>query len=596
MRTALMTSAAALLVTAIAMPGQGAKAASSTTEDALLNSKSTPENWLTVHGHRDGSRYSPLDQINKSNVKDLNVKWTLGLGGIESGGFWKTGNIEGTPLVEDGTMYMPNGYSVLYSVDLRKADQGGPDMINWIYDPAVDKDWAGNVTCCAINNRGVGLWQDAVIMNTLDGRMLSVAKADGSLNWSIQLAEPAIAETVTVAPLIVKDMAISGVSGAEYGIRGWIAAVDLNTGEEKWRRYTVPGPGEAGNETWADDYDAWKTGGGSTWQTGSYDPDLNLVYWGVGNPGPDWDHEYRPGDNLYTSGMIAVNPDNGQVQFHFQYTPNDPYDYDGINELVLVDNTVGGSDRKAFIHADRNGFFYAVDRTNGEFIYGIPFVKEVTWTKGLDKTTGLPLEYDPNSQLQSYVAENTPSRSVKKAKFCPNLMGGKNWMPIAYNPDNNTAFVPTIESCIYVSNEEEVPGPDGSFVMREWFSGGLPSFENMVFHGSLTAIDVGTGRIKKKVDTRYPLMAGVLTTAGGLTFVAHHEGRLVAYDADTMDELWSFNMNVLTDSPTMTYGVDGKQYIAVGTGGWGAMPHYFMGANPGLEKMNTANMEWVFGL
>jgi|SaaInl4_135m_RNA_FD_contig_81_406690_length_1981_multi_19_in_0_out_0_1 alcohol dehydrogenase (cytochrome c) len=589
---------ASLLALAVALP---ATASDRTTADDLLGAADNGADWLTTHRTYDGQRYSPLNQINTANVDGLNVAYAIALGGTEGGGFWRYGNIEGTPIVENGTMYMPNGWSELMSIDLRKAGQG-PDMINWTYDPGVDKDWAGNVTCCAINNRGVALWEDSVIMSTLDGRMLRINKDSGDLVWSIQLADPAIAETITIAPLVVKDMAISGVSGAEYGIRGWLAAVDLNTGQERWRRYTVPGPGEPGNETWKDDYDAWMTGGGSTWQTGSYDPETNLLIWGVGNPGPDWDNDYRPGDNLYTSGMFAVDADTGQVAYHFQYTPNDPYDYDGINENILVDVNIAGNDRAAFIHADRNGFFYAIDRNNGEFIYGVPFVKELNWTRGLDKVTGVPLDYDPNSDVQVYVAEHTPNRTNKTATFCPNLMGGKNWMPMSYSPRTQMAYIPTIESCITVNNEEETPGADGSFVLREWFSGGMPDVTTAVasdgtkMAGSLTAMDVTTGRMVRKVDTRYPVMAGVLSTAGGLVFVAQHEGKFCAFDDTSLDELWCFHMNTLTDAPTMSFAVDGQQYVAVGSGGWGTVPTYFAPSTPGLEKIRNANILWVFSL
>ena len=599
MRAGLAAAAAGLL--ALAAPS--ALAAPATTSDDLLNAADNTNDWLTVHRTYDGQRYSPLDQIDKGNVSGLKVAYTVALGGTEGGGFWRYGNIEATPIVEDGMMYMPNGWSELTALDLRAAAAGqGVDAVKWIYDPAVDKDWAGNVACCAINNRGVALWRDKVVMSVLDGRMMAIDKESGEQAWEIQLADPAIAETITVAPLVIRDLAITGVSGAEYGIRGWLAAVDLNTGKERWRRYTVPGPGEPGHETWTDDHDAWLTGGGSTWQTGTYGPELNLVYWGVGNPGPDWDHEYRPGDNLYTSGMIAINPDDGKVVFHFQYTPNDPYDFDGINENILVDTEIAGQQRKAFIHADRNGFFYAVDREDGSFIYGLPFVKDVNWTRGLDKVTGVPLEYDPNSDLQTYVSEYTPNRTNKSVTLCPNLIGGKNWMPMSYSPRTGMAYVPTIESCILVNNEEEIPGPDGSFVLREWFSGGLPdtttskSMDGSWLHGTLTAVDISTGSIVQKIDTRYPLIAGVLSTGGGLVFVAQHEGKFCAFDDETLDELWCFHMNTLIDAPAMTFAVDDKQYVAVASGGWGIIPTYFAPASPGLEKIRNANLLWVFAL
>lgn len=569
-----------------------ASAVDLTTAEDILNAADNPENWITHHGNYASNRYSTLDQINKSNVNDLKMVYSFGIGGMEPGGFWEHGNNESTPLVENGIIYTANGWGVLHRVNARRFDEG-PDAIEWSFDPEVDKDWAGNVACCGINNRGVGLWQDSVIYSTLDGRMFRVHKETGEPIWSVQLAEPAIAETITVAPLIVKDMAITGVSGAEYGIRGWLTAVDLNTGEPVWQRYTVPGPGEPGHETWTDDHDAWLTGGGSTWVTGSYDPDLNLVYWGVGNPGPDWDHEYRPGDNLYTSGMIALNADTGKIEFYFQYTPNDPYDYDGVNELILVDGQIGGSDRKAMLHADRNGFFYAIDRTDGEFIYGTPFVKEITWTKGLDKVTGLPLDYDPASDVQYYVDEVTPSRHTGKVMFCPKLMGGKNWPPMAYNPETHMAYIPVIEGCGAVVNEEMIPGE--SYKLREWFSGGGPTSDAEI-HGSITAMDAATGRVVAKADTRFPAMGGILTTAGDLVFVGHLDGKLTAYDAKTLDELWVYNTGMNINAPVITFGVDGKQYLMVGIGGGNTMRKYFPQTVPGIEKLGLANMFMVFTL
>ncbi len=584
---------------ALSMP---AIAAENTSPEDLLNAHDNPNDWVNHHRTYDGMRYSPLDQINKNNVKDLKVAFTVALGGSEGAGPWKYGNIEGTPIAEDGMVYMPNGWSELTKINVRKAGQG-PDMIEWIFDPAVDREWAANVTCCAINNRGVALWKQAVIMSVLDGRMFRINKDSGAEVWQVQLAEPAIAETITVAPIVVKDLAITGVSGAEYGIRGWMAAVDLNTGVEEWRRYTVPGPGEAGFDTWTDDYGAWLTGGGSNWQTSTYDPATNSLYVGVGNPGPDWDHEYRPGDNLYTSGMFVLDADTGFVKWHFQYTPNDPYDFDGINENILIEQDFAGHNRKAFIHADRNGFFYAIDSLNGEFIYGVPFVRELNWTTGLDKVTGLPLEYRPDSDTQTYVTEHTPNRTNKTAMYCPNIIGGKNWMPMSYSPKTGIAYVPTIESCITVNNVEEVPGPDGTFKLREWFSGGGPPAGSAVsadgskhMEGTLTSVEISTGRILRKFDLKYPLQSGVVSTAGGVVFAARHEGSVCAHDDLTLDELWCFETNTLIDAPTMTFAVDGKQYVAVGSGGWGIMPHYFADNQPDLDKIRPANLLWFFSL
>ena len=325
-------------------------------------------------------------------------------------------------------------------------------------DPGTDKDWSGAVSCCGVNNRGVALWQDKVVSHTLDGRLIATDKATGEVAWERQVADPAIAEVITVAPLVVRDLAITGVSGAEYGIRGWLAATDLNTGEEVWRRHTIPAPGEPGHDSWADQHDAWKTGGGSTWVTGSYDPEQDLIIWGVGNPGPDWDAEYRPGDNLYTNSAIALDPETGEIKWHYQYTPNDPYDYDGVAEHVLVDTEVDGAAKKLALHADRNGFAYALDRTSGEFVWGTQFVKELTWTRGLDKATGLPLDYDPQSQVQTYVAGTAPSRTNPVGTACPGNMGGKNWPPTAYHAELDIWYIPVIESCNEMTNDRDDPG------------------------------------------------------------------------------------------------------------------------------------------
>ena len=580
-----------LMATALAASALGD---SVTTNDDLLNAQDNPNDWVMNHGSYAATRYSKLDQINTDNVGDLQLKFTVGLGGMDPGSFWEWANNQATPLVEDGMIYTTNGWGQLYKINVRKADQG-VDVIEWIFDPEMDKDWVGAVACCSISNRGVALWQDSLIYGILDGRLLRIRKSDGTKVWEVQLADPAVAETITVAPLVIGDIAISGVAGAELGIRGWLAAVDLNTGKEVWRRHTVPKPGEPGSETWKDDHDAWMTGGGSTWVTGSYDPELNLVYWGVGNPGPSYDHEYRPGDNLYTDSMIALDPATGEIKFHYQYTPNDNYDFDGVNELILVDGIIGGKERKAMIHADRNGFFYALDRTTGEFIYGKPYIKEINWTKGLDEVTGIPLDYIPESDLQYYVAENNPSRNTGNVTMCPNLLGAKNWPPMAYNPNTNMAYIPNFEACIVVFNVPAIPGE--TYKPRDWFTGGGFTFTPQpIASGSLTVVDVATGRVVKKVDHRYPLYGGILTTAGNLVFSSTLNGTVRAFDAKTLDLLWSFESNIAMNSPIITFAVDGKQYIAVGSGTIFSVLKYFLATVPGMEKVSRANMLWVFAL
>lgn len=327
-------------------------------------------------------------------------------------------------------------------------------------------------------------------------------------------------------------MAITGVAGAEYGIRGWIAATDLNTHQEVWRTYTIPAKGEPGSETWKDDHDAAQNGGGSTWVTGSYDPATDTIVWGVGNPGPDWDNAYRPGDNLYTDSSLGLDAKTGKIKWFFQHTPNDPYDYDSVAENVLVD--AGG--RHLALEADRNGIAYAIDRTTGQFVWATPFVKKLTWTKGIDPRTGKPVDYDPHRDVQVYVASVTPSRENKVTMICPGNMGGKNWPPTAYNPELGRWYIPVIESCNRITVQETVPGK--SYKPREFFTGGGPSDPERIT-GSLTAIDTASGRIVGKAETRYPLLGGVLATPE-LVFTGEPDGTFHAFDAKTLTPLWQF--------------------------------------------------------
>jgi alcohol dehydrogenase (cytochrome c) len=578
------------IVPALLLGGAAAMAAEAPVTHARILAAPTaePHNWLTHHKSFDAMRYSRLATIDRSNVKGLGVAWTFALGGIEPGGIWPHGGLEGTPLVEDGMMYVTDGWGSVYKLDTR----GGRGQLVWKYDPATDKDWAGAVACCGVNNRGVALWADKVVSHTLDGRLLVLDKAKGEFVYERQLADPAIAETITGAPLVVHDMAITGVAGAEYGIRGWLAATDLKTGKELWRRHTVPGPGEPGHETWADGHDAWKTGGGSTWVTGSYDAAQDLIIWGVGNPGPDWDHEYRPGDNLYTNSAIAVDPKTGAIRWHFQYTPNDPYDYDAVSEHVLVDAPVGGRERKLALHADRNGFGYALDRANGAFVWGTPFVKELTWTTGLDQESGRPNEYDPLKKVQAYLPGTAPSRSNPAGVACPGNMGGKNWPPTAYHPELKLWYIPVIESCNTMINQEVKPG---DYKPREFFTGGGPK-QHQPITGSITAIDVTTGKVAAKHETTYPLLGGMLATAGGLVFTALPAGEIVALDAKTLEELWRFETGAGINAPPMTFAVDGKQYVAVMVGLGGAWPKWFVDSTKGLEKLAPSSMLYVFSL
>jgi len=568
--------------------GQRNDASAQVTNERLMNAYREPENWITHHGNYGAHRFSRLDDINRKNVKKLQVTGTIALGGMEAGGIWPHGGHEATPIVEDGYLYLPDGWGTVYKYDVRK---GQPKLV-WQYDPEVDRDWAGNVTCCGVNNRGVALWQDKVISHVLDGRLLVLDKKTGELLWERTIADPDKSETITAAPLIVKNLAITGVAGGEYGIRGWLAATDLMTGKEVWRTYTVPAPGEPGHETWKDDHEAWKTGGGPTWVTGSYDAELNLLYWGIGNPSPDWDNAYRPGDNLYTNSVLALDATTGEIKWHFQYTPNDPYDYDSVSEHVLVDLEEGDGAKKLALHANRNGYLYAFDRQSGKFQWATQFVKKVTWTKGLDPKTGRPNSYDPNADVQKYEPGTAPTREDKTGRTCPGNMGGKNWPPMAYNPERKLVYIPVIESCNQIDNQPVEPG---SHKYREWFTGGGPK-QFQPITGSVTAVDVTTGKVAAKQETVYPMLGGVLATAGDLVFVGYPEGAMVALDGKSLDELWRFETGAGINAPPVTYEVDGKQYVALAVGLGGAWPKWFVDGTKGLEKIKPGGMLFIFAL
>ena len=358
--------------------------------------------------------------------------FTVALSGFQSGGRYAHGNLEATPLVEDGIMYVPDGWGSVYAIDVTAGKKG---TIKWKMDPGTDRAWAGDVACCGVNNRGVALWKDKVISIALDGRMFAINKATGEVVWERKIADPAIGETLTIAPLVIRDLAIVGTAGGEFGIRGFIEATDLNTGKAAWRTYTIPGAGEPGNETWKDGKERWKHGGGSIWETATYDPETDTFYQGIGNAGPDCDPEYRPGDNKWAASVLAISPSDGKIKWGYQYTPNDPYDFDEISEHPIINAKVNGEDRKLVVHAARNGFFYALDRTNGSFIAGKQYVDQLNWTPGLDPKTGKPLNYDPNADVQIYYA-----RQPRHARAA----AGQQAVPVALRRQELAALAPTI--------------------------------------------------------------------------------------------------------------------------------------------------------
>ncbi len=569
-----------------------ARAADMTNERAL-NPQREPQNWVLHHGNYQGHRFSLLKEINTETVKNLKPAFTVALSGFQSGGRYAFGNLEATPIVEDGIMYVPDGWGSVYAIDLTAGKKG---VIKWKMDPGTDRAWAGDVACCGVNNRGVALWKDKVISIALDGRMFAINKATGEVVWERKIADPAIGETLTIAPLIIRDLAIVGTAGGEFGIRGFIEATDLNTGKAAWRTYTIPGAGEPGNETWKDGKERWKHGGASVWETATYDPETDTFYQGIGNAGPDWDPEYRPGDNKWAASVLAITPSDGKIKWGYQYTPNDPYDFDEISEHPIINAKVNGEDRKLVVHAARNGFFYALDRTNGSFIAGKQYVDQLNWTPGLDPKTGKPVNYDPAGGMQIY-NENSHGIRAKpnSAKLCPAHFGGKNWEPSAYNPELGLLYIPSIEGCNYIELVEQKDFADqgGPVKPRDRFGGGSPKTPDRLY-GSLKAVDPVTGEVKARLQLEYPNISGALATAGNLVFIGHPDGMLAAHDAKTLQEVWSFGTGSGINAPAVSYSVNGKQYIAVLVGS--KQSGFILQNAPELKNTSTASMLYVFGL
>ena len=563
------------------------------TYERAVNADKEPQNWLLHHGNYQGHRFSALKEINTATVKDLKLAYTVALGGIQGAGRTKAGDLEATPLVEDGIMYVPDGWGDVYAIDVSSGKKG---TFRWKFDPGMDKAWAGDVACCGIDNRGVALWKDKVISVSLDGRLFALNKATGEKVWERKIADPAMGETITMAPLVVRDLAILGPAGGEFGIRGFVDATDLNTGKQAWRTYTIPAPGEPGSETWKPG-SHWQHGGGSLWETATFDPETDTIYQGTGNAGPDFDPEYRPGDNKWAASVLALNPASGQIKWGFQYTPNDPYDFDEISEHPIIDAKVNGENRKLVVHAARNGFFYALDRTNGSFVAGKQFVDQLNWTPGLDPKTGKPVNYDPNAAVQTYTPGSHGSRAhPSSVRMCPGTSGGKNWEPTAYNPALGLLYIPSIEGCGSTETVEQKDRDDqgGPIKARERFTGGPFKGPGTEFYGALKAVDPTSGEIKARLKLDYATYAGALATAGNLVFLGQPDGTFAAYDGKTLQELWSFNAGSGINAPPITFAVGGKQYVAVLVGS--RQVANIINRAPQLKYTSTASMLYVFGL
>src|ERR1700704_2819289 len=397
--------------------------AADVTYERLLNPE--PQNWLMNHHDFAAQRFSPLATINKSNVKSMKLLFSVAVGGT-------AGNeaLEATPLVDDGFMYISDHWGAGYKIDVRSGTQG---RIVWKMDPGQQKP---------DRHRGVALWGNLVIsVTSYDGRVIATDKETGQVVWDKNLRDQPDLE-LTAAPLALKDSVLIGASGGDRGLRDWIASLDAKTGDLRWKTYTIPAPGEPGSETWKDKTNAWQTGGGAFYVTGSYDPASNLTYWGTGNPVPGYDAARRPGDNLYTASVLALDAGSGKMNWYFQYTPNDNRDYDETGTHILIDTKVNGEDRKLVTHAGRNGFEYMFDRGNGQFLKAGQYAKEVTWTKGIDPKTGKPIEYDAGKDVQVYAEGANVNDDKVTRNVCPDNAGGTNYWPASYSQKTKMVYIP----------------------------------------------------------------------------------------------------------------------------------------------------------
>src|SRR5215468_2362797 len=520
----------------------GSALAADVTPERLVNADKEPQNWLMNHRTYDGQRYSPLDRINKTNVKGLKLAYAVPLGGGAGVEFTVA-----TPLVEDGFLYTTDSWGVLYKIDVRSGDLG---RIMWRMDPKQERQ---------LRNRGAALWGNLVITGAgiSPARIIATDKDSGKVVWETSFPDtPDV--TFTSAPLAIKDKIIIGAANGDQGVRDWMAGLDAKTGKLLWRKFTIPGPGEPGHETWKGNTNAWQTGGGAVWVTGTYDPATNQTIWGTGNPVPMFDPFYRPGDNLYTNSAISYDPDTGNMNWYFQFTPGDMWDYDEVGTHILIDGVVAGQPRKLITHSARNGFLYTMDRFNGQTVLAKPYT-EVNWTKGIDQKTGKPLDYDPSKDIQTYAGVGNLNPGEPLKKVCPSQAGGNNYWPSSYSPMTKLLYIPALTACMVVSIDREKHTKD-----RGWNGGSYTTDERL--ESNLTAIDPMTGEIKKNVHLRYPNYSGTLATGGGLIFLALLDGTVAAFDDTSLDELWKINVGSGFSAPPMTFEVNGKQYVAIVSG------------------------------
>jgi alcohol dehydrogenase (cytochrome c) len=487
-----------------------------------------PGNWLTYSGNDAGHRHSPLAQINVGNVGALRPAWVY-----QSR---EAGKLESSPIVVDGTIFLTEKPYIATALDGRT---GRP---LWSYRrPPVAV--AG---CCGPVNRGPAVLDDALFFGTFDAHLVALDLNSGRVRWDVTVADATQGYSITAAPLVVRDKIVIGVAGGEYGTRGFLDAYDARTGQRAWRLWTVPGPGQPGHDTWAGD--SWKTGGATTWVTGAYDPALDLIYWGTGNPGPNYNGDGRAGDNLYTNCLLAVEASTGKLRWHFQFTPHDVHDWDANQVPMLIDAVWKGRPRKLVAQVNRNAFYYLLDRQTGEFLLGAPYVKQ-TWASGLDEG-GRP----------RLIPGQAPS--PEGTVVFPGLAGGTNWYSPSYDPSSQLIYVQVHED--YAQTFYKLPP---AHQPGKLFLGGLTrDIEGSEHFGVVEAMEATTGQIRWRFPLHSPPSGGVLSTAGGLVFSGNREGTFFALDARTGRPLWRFQTGGVIWANPISFTVDGKQHVAIAAG------------------------------
>jgi alcohol dehydrogenase (cytochrome c) len=547
--------------------------AAEVTPERLANADKEPQNWLMNHRTYDAQRFSPLARINKDNVKTLKLAYAVAIGGTAIGE-----NLQATPLVEDGFMYIVDLWGIVYKIDVRSGDAG---RIVWRMDPKQEK--------FPLSNRGAALWGNLVVsVASYPARVIATNKETGKVEWETNIDDKQVDLQITAAPLAVKDKILVGAAGGDRGVRDFIAGLDAKTGKLAWRKYVVPAPGEPGSETWKDNHNAWQTGGGAMWVTGSYDVATNQVIWGTGNPVPMFDPTYRPGDNLYTDSMISWDPDSGKMNWYFQYLPGDMWDYDEEGTHILIDGEINGQKHTLVSHSARNGFLYTFERANGQTVLAKPYLDKITWTKGIDQKTGKPIDYDPSKDLQVYSGVQNQTLGDRTKKLCPAMSGGNNFWPSSYSPKTKLMYIPAMTSCNEVTLDPSLSNKAG-----DWKGATFRHIERN--ESDLIAADPLTGEVKKRIHIAYPNNSGALATAGGLVFTAFTDGTFAAYDDTTLEQIWKINVGTGFMAPPMTFEVGGKQYVAI-LAGLSRISLRALSFTPELKEQRNQTMLFVFAL